>query len=147
MHILWHVWSHPVLVKTLKHDRRCIIWSVEAPYIEPKPLLCRRFCILHHHLSPAFLLLHLLRQDWVLHPSTQHSKEEGGQERAEAECHPGNGVGQHHFLPLPVYRLHDLIGQDRRLYAVAHLPADDCRKEQIHSVVNIKTHIREHFWF
>lgn len=77
-------------------------------------------------MSPAFLLLHLLRKDWVLHSSTQYSKEEGGEEGAEAECHPGNGVGHHHFLPLPVYRLHDLIGQDGWPHAVAHLPGDDC---------------------
>lgn len=76
----------------------------------------------------AFLLLHLLSQDWVLHTSGQHSKEEGGEEGAEAEGHPGDGVGQHNLLPLPVHRLHNLIGQDWRAHAVGQLLSDNCEK-------------------
>lgn len=60
----------------------------------------------------ASALLHLLSQDRLLHPGSQHSKEERGEEGAEEEGHPGDGVGQHNLLPLPVHRFNNLIGQD-----------------------------------
>lgn len=75
-------------------------------------------------------LLHLLRQDRVLHASRQDSKEEGGEEGAEVEGHPGDGVGHHDFLPLPVHRVHYLIGQDWGAHAMGHLPGDNCEKKK-----------------
>lgn len=80
------------------------------------------------------LLLHLLSLDWVLHSRAQHSKEEGGEEGAEVEGHPGDGVGHHNFLPLPVHRLHNLIGQDWRAHAMGHLPGDNCGRTDTFSL-------------
>lgn len=74
----------------------------------------------------VFHLLCLLQQGRVLHSSCQHSKEERRQEGAEVQGHSGDGVGHHHFLPLPVHRLQYLIGQDWGPHAMGHLPRDNC---------------------
>lgn len=88
-----------------------------------------QFCV------AALLLLHLLSKDWVFHSGTQHSKEEGGKERAKVEGHPGDGVGHHNFLPLPVHRLDNLIGQDGWPHAMGHLPGDNCGRTDAFSLV------------
>lgn len=71
-------------------------------------------------------LLHLLSQRRVLHTGSQHGEEEGGAEGAQAESHPGDGVGQHHLLPLSVHRLQNLIGQDGRAHTMGQLPHNNC---------------------
>ena len=72
--------------------------------------MLRSTCLIPFILSAS--LLNLPSQHGVLHSSRQHSKEERGKQGAEVEGHPGDGVGQHNLLPLSVYRLHNLIGQD-----------------------------------
>lgn len=87
----------------------------------------------------SFLLLHLHSQHWVLHSSSQHSKEEGGDKGAEVEGHPGDGVGQHNFLPLPVHRLHNLIGQDGWAHTMGQLAGDNCGgKDKYRSVYELQ---------
>lgn len=73
-------------------------------------------------------LLHLLSKHRVLHSGSQHSEEEGGDEGAQMESHPGDGVGQQNLLPLPVHSLHNFIGQNCGAHAVAQLAGNNCSR-------------------
>lgn len=95
----------------VKHIQSCLF-----------PTTCCFTCVL----ISLVCLLNLLSQHWVLHTSSQHSKEERGAEGAEAESHPGDGVGQHDLLPLSVYRLQNFIGQDWWAHTMVQLTNNNC---------------------
>lgn len=89
----------------------------------PNHISLHTFCYLF--LSPLFHLLHLLSQSWVLHTSSHHSEEERGEDGPEVESDPGDGVGQQNLFPLPVHRLHNLIGQDWRAHTMGQMAGDN----------------------
>lgn len=89
-----------------------------------------------HLLLSAFHLLQLLSHDSILHPSSHHSKEETGNQRADVEGHPRDGVSEKHLSSVPVHRSYNLVGQGVGAHTVSCQLAGDVwwQKNDEHTV-------------